>query len=420
MPGSLGGRRAADRDTIYLVAPSGHPNYGDEFIVRAWLRHLARVRPDAEVIVDCHTPGQAAVLMAGAHPSVTFVDTLWRICFETAELPPVDAVAAAAAVIGEPGRMPKLVCGVELLARADVVHVVGGGYINAVWPHHLALLAAAAAGADRAGARLVATGQGLLPVGDEQRRALLIAYAQRFATFDVRDQASYDVLAGIGDRLTQTGDDAWLGLGHSDVYDDECEAARRRVVFCLQSDLMDDFAGGRGVDGLADAASRLVESWGLDGADVAFVESIPGADRVVFDRISHLVPGAEFMPFSHLWRTGLPAVPGQIWVTTRFHHHLLAAARGVSGIALTGRADYYPVKHQTLAEHGSGWLLSDSDDLPNAPVTGGGFRPEKVAAMTREKTSLAARIYPPPTSRRRVPELLRRRTGATRSATRGF
>jgi polysaccharide pyruvyl transferase WcaK-like protein len=36
---------------VYLVAPSGNPNYGDEFILRAWLSYLARVRPEADVVV---------------------------------------------------------------------------------------------------------------------------------------------------------------------------------------------------------------------------------------------------------------------------------------------------------------------------------------------------------------------------------
>ncbi|MGE2734156.1 polysaccharide pyruvyl transferase family protein [Mycolicibacterium vaccae] len=396
-----------ERETIYLVAPCGHPNYGDEFIVRAWLRHLARVRPDAEVVVDCHTPGQAAILMAGAHPSATFVDTLWRVCFQTAESPAGDAVAAAAAVIGDPGRMPTLVSGIELLARADTVHLVGGGYINAVWPHHLALLASTAAVADRTGARVYATGQGLLPIGDDERHALLLECAQRFTTFDVRDQPSYDALAQLGDRAAHTGDDAWLGLRDPDVYDENSEAARRDVVFCLQSDLMEDFGGGRGVDALVDAAADVIRAWRLDGTQVAFVESIPGADRVVFDRVAHLLEGAEFVPFSHLWTAGLPVRPGQTWITTRFHHHLLAAARGAAGIALAGRADYYPLKHETLVKHGSGWEITDSAELPAEPVRTGGFSTETVDAMVIGKSALADEIYPPRTHRRRLPLGLR-------------
>jgi hypothetical protein len=86
-------RRPTDREIVYLVAPGGNPNYGDEFILRAWPRHLARVRPEADVVVDCHTPGQAAVLLRSSHPRVTFVDTIWRICPQTAHLPPAEAVA---------------------------------------------------------------------------------------------------------------------------------------------------------------------------------------------------------------------------------------------------------------------------------------------------------------------------------------
>ena len=139
--------RHSDREVVYLVAPSGIPNYGDEFILRAWLRHLRRVRPEADLVIDCHTPGQAAVLLGRWHPRVTFVDTFWRICFATAELPPAEAIAAARDVVHHPGLMPKIVSGIERLARADVVHLVGGdtstrsGHIIwRCWPRPMPLL----------------------------------------------------------------------------------------------------------------------------------------------------------------------------------------------------------------------------------------------------------------------------------------
>lgn len=385
-------------ETIYLIAPSGHPNYGDELILLAWLRHLARVRPDAAVVVDCHTPGQASVLVAGAHPNVTFVDTVWRICFATADLPAAEAVAAAAAAVHEPGRLPNLVSGIELLARAHVVHLIGGGYLNTVWPHHLALPAAAAAGAERAGARLFATGQGLAPAGDEERRRLLADCAARFDRFDVRDAPSRALLADLP-GCSHTGDDAWLVAGTGAVYDTESEASRRDWIFGLQTDLMDDFDDGRGADGLADAAADLITRWGLRGADIAFVEGIPGTDRRVYDRIAHLVPDALFVPFVDIWNRGLPVRPGQFWVTTRFHLHLLAAARGASGLALTGRRDYYPVKHESLVQAGSHWALADSCALPDRLVRAGGFPSDTVLELRRRKRALDDELYPPPAPR---------------------
>ncbi|MEO3757552.1 polysaccharide pyruvyl transferase family protein [Mycobacterium sp. B14F4] len=393
--GSIRTRGRKRDDLIYLIAPSGNPNYGDEFIVRAWLRHLAVVRPHADVVVDCHTPGQAAVLLQGSHPRLTFVDTIWRICFQTAHLPPAEAAAVSQDVIGNPGRMPRIVSGIELLARADTVHLVGGGYVNAVWSHHMALLAAAAAAADRSGGRALATGQGLVPVGEDDRLTLLRELQSRFALFDVRDGPSLESIAGAGGSSTLTGDDAWLGIGEDGVYDTVSEAAKRPVVFCLQSDLMEDFAKGEGTEGLTRAITRLIEQWGVAGDDVAVIEGIPGADRIVFDRVSHLLPGALFVPFTTIWTDGLPATAKQVWVSTRFHPHLLAAAVGASGLALSGRADYYPNKHQSLVEAGSRWRIADSMELPPTPVHDGGFTPEAVMLQRGRKAALAAEIYPP-------------------------
>ncbi|MGV0792382.1 polysaccharide pyruvyl transferase family protein [Mycolicibacterium sp. XJ1819] len=407
MPAAAPNRRP-EREIVYLVAPGGNPNYGDEFILRAWLRRLAVIRPEADVVVDCHTPGQAAVLLRNCHPRLTFVDTVWRVCFQTALLPPSEAAVVAEQAIHDPGRMPTIVSGIELLARANTVHLVGGGYINAVWSHHMALLAAALAAVDRSGGRAVATGQGLLPVGDPSRLGLLRELQARFGLFDVRDRPSHEAIAGNSGRESFSCDDAWLGIGDEGVYDTETEAARRRFVFCLQSDLVEDFAGGRGIDALIGAIEGLIEQWRIDGREVAVIEGIPGADRIVFDRIAHLLEGVVFVPFTEVWQNGLPARPDQTWVSTRFHPHLLAAAAGASGLALSGRTDYYPIKHQSLLEAGSRWRLADSPELPTSPVRDGGFPPHAVTAMHRRKLEVAADIYPP------APSSIRRAVGALR------
>jgi hypothetical protein len=171
---------------------------------------------------------------------------------------------------------------------------------------------------------------------------------------------------------------------------------------------MEDFARGTGTTGLADAISHLIEDWGVSGADVAVVEGIPGSDRVVFDLIAHLLPGVVFVPFTEVWLRGLPARAGQMWVSTRFHPHLLAAATGASGLAISGRSDYYPNKHQSLIEAGSRWRLADSADLPSTPACSGGFDAQTVERLHRQKAALAAQIYPPAVSAmRRAVDALR-------------
>jgi polysaccharide pyruvyl transferase WcaK-like protein len=72
---------------IYLIGPSGNPNFGDEFIAAAWLKYLAEVRPDADIWLDCPQPGLASILFDGLHPRLRVTNTLWRLVHETAELP---------------------------------------------------------------------------------------------------------------------------------------------------------------------------------------------------------------------------------------------------------------------------------------------------------------------------------------------
>ena len=378
------------REIVYLIAPSGHPNYGDELILRSWLRLLARVRPDADVVVDCHTPGQAAVLHRDSHPNVTFVDTAWRISVEAANLPLHDAVGFAETAVNEPGVVCSIVSGIELLARADTVHLVGGGYINALWPHHAILPAIANAAVARSGGRAVATGQGLIPLGDADRFGVLREQMARFALFDVRDEASRAAVAAT----SCTGDDAWLGIADTGVYDAESVAGQREYIFCLQADLMDSFADGAGVDGLVGMVEDLVAQWDIRGEQIAFVECIPGADRTVYDRVAHLVPGNVFVPFTDVWWRGLPARREQTWISSRFHPHLVAAAAGARGVAVTGGSEYYPTKHRSLIDAGSGWRCHTRRQPPARPVDGNGFDRRTVTARHAEKVSLAASIYP--------------------------
>lgn len=387
--------RTGGGELVYLVAPSGHPNYGQKFILRAWLRHLARVRPDADVVVDCHTPRQTSALLSECHPRVTFVDTVWRICFETAHQDAPDAMDSAAKVVADPHKLPTLASRIDLLCRAQVIHLVGGGYINTEWSHHLALLATITAGAQRSGGRAVATGQCLALLGSDDRITLLRQLHTQFNLFDTRDAPSRDVLVGSGGPESFTGDDSWLGISDPAVYNPRSPAAMRPYVFCLQSDLMDDFGGGRGSDGLLAAVSTLINRWDIRGNEVAVIEALPGADQVIYDRIVHMLPGAMRVPFNELWRRGLPARGGQMWISTRFHAHLLAAAAGASGLALSGRHDYYPTKHRSLIDAGSRWQISDLAGLPANPPRAGGFPAQTAYRLQQRKALLADQIYPP-------------------------
>lgn len=381
----------ASRDhspVYYLITPAGFPNYGDELIADGWLRHLAEVAPDAEVWVDTHSPGPAQLLHGGTHPRVRFVDTLWRLCGEAgrdSENDPWQVAAWVQRAVADPSLSPARRHGIELLRRADVLHVLGGGYVNGIWPHHFGLLGGAAAIARQTGARTAMTGQGLVPP-PEDGTALLRALTDRFDIVDVRDAESADVLG------TEPGlDDAFLTIAQQPRVAPEAvwpDAEPPEVMVCVQSDRNDSGPGA-----LAGGVLSLLRAWRVRPETVCFVEGIPRVDNHIVALIEQELPGARHYSFAELWDNGLPVTAQQTWVSTRFHLHLAAAAAGAGGVAVPLSTEYYTPKHQALLDLGSGWtMLSELGDTPDMP-DGGGFDAATLDAHCKRKLRLAESIY---------------------------
>jgi hypothetical protein len=345
----------APPEVIYLVGTSGYPNFGDEIIAAGWIRYLAKARPDAEVWLDCPEPGTASHLFDGMHPRLRTTNTLWRLVHETAHLEAADADAHVDRVVRHLGS-PRFDLGLLVARRATSVHLIGGGYLNGMWPHQLRLLRAALGLQEVGGARLFATGLGLTPVGNipELRDAL-----GAFDHASVRDAESAAASGAV-----QRPDDGFLALdlvpdvtsgGPADAEDDE-------VWICLQSDTLDDGAFETAVSAVRSALENE-----LSGRPVRYVEAIPGADRAAYDHLADLIPPECFVPFLVLWEQGFPARAGQTWLTSRFHFHLLAAARGAAGTALEVSRSYYRTKHQSLLEAGTGWSVTPTGSRQISP-----------------------------------------------------
>ncbi|NNH73097.1 polysaccharide pyruvyl transferase family protein [Nocardia uniformis] len=365
----------------YLVSPAGHPNYGDELIAAGWLRYLAETAPEATVWVDTHSPGPAQVLLGELHPRVRFTDTLWRLCWEAPSDDPAEVASWVGRAVGDPGMAPRWDRGIALLGRADVVHLLGGGYINRIWPRHIGLLAGAAAAVQRSGARGVTSGLGVFPEPPGSAE-LLRALTADFEIVDVRDLASAELLgSAVG------VDDAFLADPMIRTSEDERVP---EVMLCLQSDLLDIEIGD-----LVSVVSRMLRAWNVSPEQVGVVEAIPGVDRAVFDLIAHQLPGARFYPFVEVWEHGLPVSATQTWLTTRFHMHLVAAMTGAAGVAIPISADFYGTKHHSLVALGSGWtVLDDLSATPRRPVSAG-FDTAVVSASRKAKRALADAIYRP-------------------------
>ena len=348
---------------IYLIGTAGHPNYGDELIAAGWLHHLARTAPDAEVWLDTPRPGQSAVLLDGIHPGLRCVDTLFHACWNAPKDDPREAIAFGHRVIGEPGLLPREATAVEMLERIDLVHIIGGGYINGIWPHHLALVGAAHGIASRYGARTAMTGAGLTPLAEGSAESLGEILAH-FDVVDVRDEPSHAAIRRLVPHATNCGDDALLALDGGRVYGSEGAAA---TMLCIQSDLVQ-----LPLPDLADYVVRTLQAWGVEHKPVTLVECLPPDDAAVMPLLQPHLPELRLLPFSQLWRSGFPARPGQRWLRTRFHAPLVSAAAGAWGVAIPVSEDYYRTKHDSLVRLGSGWELAHDLAAPVlAPSTTG-------------------------------------------------
>lgn len=382
-------RRAFDRppsERIYLIGAAGHPNFGDDFIARAWIKYLARRKPSAELWLDCPEPGRAAFLFRDMHPSLRTTNTLWQMAYQS-DGPDARAIAVDAARYATELGSPQVDIGLLALQSMDHFHFVGGGYMNDIWPHNIGLLAAVVAVKRRTGARVTMTGQGFLPLSDDNRDALkdLLSEADLVESRDSAGASALDVAFGL--------DDALLGLPHGA----SSEAGLPDIMILLQGDFMADEHRPWSIE----AARAFINSALARGkAGVGFVEGIPAGDRGVFEALRNEYPEARYFTFRDLWERGLPARPGQDWFTSRFHFHLLAAAAGATGTFVSLHDSYYGIKHASLLALGTGWNeIAVGDELTPGSLAGTADPNfvRRAATLHSQKTAQAHEIY----SRRR-------------------
>lgn len=389
-----------EKQTIHLVSTAGHPNFGDELIAASWLRFLAKQQPDTDVVLDCPDPGLATWLFEGIHPRVKFTNILWRVSWATIDADPDEGDEVIDRLVLDLGS-PLYDYGLIESRRATTIHLVGGGHITANWMHHGRLVRAARRLSEVSGARLVATGLGLMPPIDPERTRDDLAACEHATA---RDRPSAEMagielgvndafldlpaLPGFGARPDPTGQpgDVWISLQH-------------------------DLADPETFDAMVAAVRSMIESGRFEGRTIRYLESIPGhdRDRKAYDLLADLIPEENFMSFVQLWHEGFPGRPLQTWITTRYHFHQLAAAVGAEGIAIEVDDDYYHTKHQSLAELGTGFAIAPvgSEKLPE-PSSDPEYR-IKAGRLHRAKLDEAEALYPRQRKRQAAPETLSRR-----------
>ncbi|MFG3051491.1 polysaccharide pyruvyl transferase family protein [Kitasatospora sp. NPDC048239] len=397
------------RRLVYLVSTAGIPNLGDELIAATWLKYLARTAPDADVVLDCISPERVAAQLLPLHPRLRTTSVLWQLCFRNWSQG-VHAQEAVAGLVARPDRAGDLREGVELLRRADVVHLTGGGFLNGIWPPMVGLLSGIATATAHSGAVSAVTGVGLAPAIDGAEH-LVAELTSGFTVVDVRDRPSAELL-GPGAR--HSCDDAFLSPGAwlapaGDAPEVMVSLQTTRPPAQMLAPAATDGTGpsereeraraGRSESGLTTLLAFLsttLAEWGVE--EVGLVECWPEVDQAVWARADRLAPKVRRYALGDVMRDGFPARAGQTWLSSRFHPHLFAAAAGASGVALSMMKGYYDTKHGSLIDQGSNWSLTHYRpfdgrlEIPARP-TAGGFGPADLAALQAAKLHVAERVY---------------------------
>lgn len=377
--------------SVYLISPAGHPNYGDELIAAGWLRHLSQTHPEHDVWLDCPNPGLASVLFSALHPRLRVTNTLWRASWEAGSDDPAVVTNRVLDVVRNFGT-PAYDLGLERLYEVESFHLLGGGYINRLWPKNAGLVAGAAAVGSLTGARLYATGLSVVPLlqaptAMQDSGSSVIELLRGFDHVSVRDEPSAALLGlelGLDDAFLAAEYELRKGL----------ERGGADMVVCLQSDLQSEEQRRQ----VAAGARELISDALAQGKTVQYIEAIPGVDRAGFDALRDLIRVEDFIPFASIWREGLPLRADQTWLTTRFHLHFMAAAAGATGKAINIRDGYYNIKHRSLIELGTGWSHVDAarttSDTAPAPDANALSFSSMLNARSTQKSCEAFNLYP--------------------------
>lgn len=366
------GQRALDsRGSVYLVCEPGYPNYGDELIAKEWLKYYQAHLPGRTVFVDCARPGPASTILYGSHSHMVVVDTVSRISLESAEASnPENNAAHLSQSLDNPGMEARYAMGIRMVQEhARLIHFSGGGYLNSMWKPNLGRLGIAS-WAKNHGYSVVGTGIGLTPL-DESDCMTVRNYAACFDRLGVRDTDTFEVLQGC-ERVNLMPDDCFVN-GLKGCYSQENDIPK--IMVCVQSDFSEEYK----LNDVFAYTESMLKEWGVLSTDrIGVVECVPYGDYSIFEYLRDHGFSCELFPLEYLLRVGFPAVTGQRWLTTRYHPHLLAAARGCQGSYITLSSSYYRSKHEAAIRMGSSWTEARLDGgIPNA---GEGFKDTSIVS----------------------------------------
>jgi hypothetical protein len=335
---------------IYLLGGSGAPNFGDELMLQHWLALTTPTGAKAaahHVVVDNNSASVSQDLFGTRFPHARFVSVLKKLRHPGRSTDLMDNVEFGATFFssGAYRNHPEVMAILPILERTELLHIYGGGYINAAAGAKGGMLLGLAADARRQfGMRLVATGLGLSPLTVEKGRSTgkLEESIAAFDLFETRDHYGFQQVKRIAGSLPG------LICGHDDSF---ALPLRRNPQRTGHRKL--HLSSTKGSDDLSRPSVLRMIRRNLDRFDeLVYWACAPHVEGPVIERLQAVFPQMRVAPVEELLFDGLPVDPQDHMLTVRFHPHMVASRLGCSG-QFFSEGTYYDHKHASVLQLGS-------------------------------------------------------------------
>lgn len=354
MPHDVQSKRSPRQRVFCLVGACGHGNFGDEAVLRAWLRKLGEAFPGSAVHVWGFDAGTISRLHSNWRLELKPSPLLWNLAesFQSRGLLPHEITPGD---LFDAERLPTLgdqlarLALFEALRECELVHFIGGGYLNDLWLQPQFALAIVAAALKVFGKPLVLTGQTIGPLGPAsiERFGVLLRGANEV---ELRDRTHCEELRACGCAVREGADDAFLERPAAPA--SNLQPGRPRCLVCIQNQFLSESE----YQALAAKLSQLIVRLHAARPDleVQALELSPrDGDGVICNALSSALAGRgpkiQLVNFDELWRRADEIFRGDnaVAIGTRFHFALYCARAGMPVVSLVLN-DYYAAKHAGL------------------------------------------------------------------------
>jgi len=373
---------------INLLGGAGNSNFGDELIVRAWLDYLQARNPHDAIVVD----------WAGHDHTIRSMNHILSEYTKTGNVSFENTLDSLGRLTKKPEFWTSFQRGLNFFERGGfsnysqykhihkrfsnvkIMHMHGGGFLNAIWPVHAFKLGLMVAAKRKFDCKIVATGIGLIPFPDVPQN-LLRDFRDAIAEFDcfeTRDVESFDLLR----RYCGTIANIFCGLDDTFLLPQTLRRGESALHVSHFGDPSHHHTQ-RLLEQLKDHHFSMIYFWACTPEDTNFFQFV----RDVF-------PNATQLSLRDLVLQPLPVSIGDFMVTSRFHPHLLAARLGAIGVYTTNTSNYYKPKHESIIRLGSPFIFA-KDSLPILPQHDRLFLPMPLLDNMRiaQKIKIADYIY---------------------------